>query len=196
MSDGENTLRAPDLNFIKELIMKCVSAAVRGLAAASLLVAGQAVANINYTFSGVTFSDGGTLTGTFTTNDAINSLLSYNVTTSPGAGGLGFTYTSGTSSSASTALPSIIVLNTPPGLEHILQVTFNPSLLATGSPILPGNNINFASFEQSLTARRDIVSGSAVVATAAVPEPETYALMLAGLGLVGFITHRRKRQGA
>lgn len=31
------------------------------------------------------------------------------------------------------------------------------------------------------------------VNVAAVPEPETYALMLAGLGLVGLATHRRKR---
>jgi hypothetical protein len=32
-------------------------------------------------------------------------------------------------------------------------------------------------------------SGTAVVA---VPEPETYAMMLAGLGLLGFVVHRRK----
>ena len=56
------------------------------------LSAGQASANIVYTFSGVTFSDGGTLTGTFTTNDTFNTLLDFNITTSPGAG-LGFTYT-------------------------------------------------------------------------------------------------------
>jgi len=29
-------------------------------------------------------------------------------------------------------------------------------------------------------------------AVAAVPEPETYAMMLAGLGLVGFLARRRK----
>jgi len=30
------------------------------------------------------------------------------------------------------------------------------------------------------------------VSVAAVPEPETYALMLAGLGLLGFMARRKK----
>ena len=160
--------------------------AVSALALALCLGAGQASANIIYTFSGVTFDDGGTLTGTFTTNDTFNSLIDFNITTSPGAGGLGFHYTLGTSDSSSTSLPSIIVVNTPPLLDNILQVTFS-SLTAAGSPILLGN---FDSFEQHLTARRVITGGEAIVA-AAVPEPST--LSMAGLGLLGIFFLRRRR---
>jgi hypothetical protein len=35
----------------------------------------------------------------------------------------------------------------------------------------------------------------AVSAVAAVPEPETYAMMLAGLGIMGAVVRRRRRQG-
>jgi PEP-CTERM motif len=40
------------------------------------------------------------------------------------------------------------------------------------------------------TALRVEMTGAAAVA--AVPEPETYAMLLAGLGLIGFIAYRRK----
>ena len=38
------------------------------------------------------------------------------------------------------------------------------------------------------------VSGSSSVVSTPVPEPETYAMMLAGLGALGFIGRRRKQQ--
>jgi hypothetical protein len=37
------------------------------------------------------------------------------------------------------------------------------------------------------------VSDSGNLMTAPIPEPETYAMLLAGLGLIGFMTRRRKR---
>jgi hypothetical protein len=98
------------------------------------LTAGQASANILFTFSGVTFDDGGTLTGTFTTNDAITALIGFDITTSAGVG-IGY-YTPATAGSSSTTLPSIIVLSTPT-LDNILQVTFS-GLTALGAPIWIG----------------------------------------------------------
>jgi len=172
--------------------MKCLSSVVRFATLGLLLAAGQASANITYSFSGAAFSDGGSLTGSFTTNDAINALVSASITTSPAAGGFGLTYTLANSTSFS-ALPTILVFDSPAGTtDNILQVTFNPSLSATGAPIRIGQ---FDSFEQHLALpHRTLVSGSAVIG--AIPEPETYAIMLAGLGVLGFAARRRKYKAA
>src|SRR4029453_1236789 len=156
------------------------------------LAAGQASANIVYTFSGGEFDDGGTLTGTFSTNDAITALVDFDITTSPGAGGLGFNYTPLTAASGSTSLPFIVVVSTP-ALDEILQVTFNGGLTATGAPITIGA---FDSFEQAdPDARRDIVAGSAIVAPITVPEPSTLVL-LATTGVLGVLTSLRRRRQA
>jgi len=152
-----------------------------------LLAAGQASANIIYTFSGVTFSDGGTLSGTFTTDDTFSTLLDYDITTSPGSG-IGFHYTPATTISTSTSLPAIIVVETA-SLDNILQITFNGGLTATGALIKLGT---FDSFEQGPDGRRDIETGSATVAT--VPEPATLGLL--GIGVLGLLGSLRRRRQA
>jgi len=150
-----------------------------------LLAASQASANIVYSFSGLTFDDGGTLTGTFTTDDAILSLLDFDVTTSAGAG-IGFHYTTATAASSSTSLPFILVLSTPT-LDNILQVTFSGGLSALGGPIEIGT---FSSFEQTTAERRDITAGAVVVAQ--VPEPATLGLLAIGvLGMLVSVPRRR-----
>ena len=148
----------------------------------------EARADHVFTLSGVTFDDGGTATGTFTTNDALSSLVSFDITTSPGTN-IGFEYTPVTADSSSTALPFILVLNTPPALDNILELTFT-NLSAAGAPITISTN---DSFEQTLNARRVVVSGQVVAA--AVPEPSSLVMGgIATLAALG-IWARRRRAG-
>ena len=152
------------------------------------LSASHASANVVFTFSGAMFSDGATLTGTFTTNDALTSLVTYDITTS---GSTGFHYTPGTSDDSSTSLPFILVLNTPPSLDNILQVTFTGGLTSSGASILIGTNDSFE--ETTGTGRRDISAGSVIVSTA-IPEPSTIALVgIALLALALLLRVRRRR---
>jgi hypothetical protein len=44
----------------------------------------------------------------------------------------------------------------------------------------------------SVTAGRTVAVSGVIIQAAAVPEPETYALFLAGLAAVGFMARRRK----
>jgi hypothetical protein len=167
--------------------LRLLAAAVLALA----LGATEARANQIFTLSSVTFSDGGTATGTFTTNDALNSLVTYNITTSGGTLG-GFNYTPATTVSASTSLPSIIVVGTS-DLVHLMEITFT-GLTLTGSPIKIGQ---FDSFEQGVNnVHRQITAGSVVGAVTAIPEPASLALAgtaaIAGLGM-GLWRRRRAR---
>ncbi|MEY4752065.1 MAG: hypothetical protein RIQ60_4279 [Pseudomonadota bacterium] len=70
------------------------------------------------------------------------------------------------------------------------QVAFNPTGLSAGPHTLTvtsstGNN---ATFNGTL----DVTKAYAV--SAPVPEPETYAMLLAGLGALGFVGRRRRTQ--
>jgi hypothetical protein len=130
-----------------------------------------------------------TVTGTFTTNDAITALLDFDVTTSAGVG-IGFEYTPATADSSSTSLPFILVLNTPPALDNILQLTFSGGLTALGAPLTIGA---FDSFEQTTApAQRQIVAGEVIVAPTAVPEPSTIALT--GIGALGLLLSSVRRR--
>lgn len=50
-----------------------------------------------------------------------------------------------------------------------------------------------STFNSVATPYPGTLQGSMSLNTAAVPEPETYALMLSALGLIGFVVHRRRR---
>ena len=167
----------------------------RLLASTALVLALGAVearADHVFTLSGVTFDDGGTATGTFTTNDALNSLVSYDITTSGGTLA-GFEYTPGTTISFSS-LPTILVLETS-SLDHLIELTFT-GLTVAGAPIKIGE---FDSFEQVPGgAHRQALAGSVVGATA-VPEPTSFVTLgtgVAGLAVAGAYRRRLCRKTA
>ncbi len=51
-----------------------------------------------------------------------------------------------------------------------------------------------ASRSMPLPNQADPESGRAFPVAASIPEPESYAMMLAGLGLLGFFARRKKQQ--
>jgi hypothetical protein len=119
---------------------------------------------------------GGTATGTFTTNDAITALVTYDITTSTAGSFPGFEYTPATAPNVMNVLPTGVGLQSfPPG--HVFALTFIGGLTATGAPSVSGGEFSAGAGERS------IVSGSVV----AVPEPSSLVLggiaAAAGLGL-------------
>lgn len=80
------------------------------------------------------------------------------------------------------------VLNQAVNSTEWQQFTSQPILLKSN-----GNN----TLQFSAAGKADGIGGNfGNVAVAAVPEPETYAMMLAGLGLVGAVARRRKQASA
>lgn len=163
------------------------------IAAAAALFAAPASANVVYTFSNTTFNDGGTLTGTITVSDDLTQVVDLSITSTPGSVEIGghffelVTYAYDPLLVYDDQLPYNTVRVSDAGGDQ-LQVTF-PVLTATGATLYANNG----SEHQPKSGNRIIVGGSLVLATTPTPEPATWTLALAGLGLIGFGMKRSTR---
>jgi hypothetical protein len=154
-----------------------------------------------YINTGVPEGEPGGLTGTLAAPaiglGATTLPLQYGVFTDVGlAGGVNQTVGVGFAEIMGNFVQDLLVVGNPnfPGIAgYTLQSGFGPMTIAAGvSGTVPfslalGNStqVNFTSIGNETFEARS---------PNAIPEPETYALLLVGLGLMAFLAHRRKQR--
>ncbi|MCP9222831.1 PEPxxWA-CTERM sorting domain-containing protein [Erythrobacter sp. LQ02-29] len=162
-------------------------------AAALLGTTSAHAAPIVWTLQGVTFTDGGTASGTFSTDSETGSLLSFDITTTAASALGGFTYDAMTSTViAQNALGpnSFYIGNKATYNKPYLSLGFMSSLASVGTNVLD----TARSYEcDNCSPYRYVSAGSAIAASGGVPEPATWALLILGFGAIGGVM---RRQGA
>lgn len=159
-----------------------------------LLTATAAQADsITWTLQDVTFSDGGTASGTFTTDSTSGDLLSWDITTiQTTTSYTGWEYTPESSNLGADTSDSFTL--DPDGLNSptLLLLTFENPLTAAGlDAIVTGSSSIEEGQNCCQTFIRTVTSGDAI---SSAPEPAEYAMLFGGLGLTGLVT-RRTRKG-
>jgi hypothetical protein len=168
----------------------------RAIAAALLVLSTSGLASADYTFTlsnvqltlGAGGTNDGTLTGTFTTNNALTMLVSYDIKASAAGNFAGFEYTPTSAPVSVNSLPSFFQLDSS-GSADELRLIFAGGLTATGA------TLSTSSYEfETAGGTRDVASGSVIVA-AVVPEPASIALTGSALAIavVGARVRRRRK---
>ncbi len=132
----------------------------------------------------------GTLSGTFTTNDALTQVIGIDLTSSSNGAFQGFNYNNvGAVDWQGLTTGFRLTVSLPGSHTDQLQLVFAPALTSSGGTI-GGNSFEHQDFQGS---GNRILSGVATRAIAAVPEPATWLMMIGGFGMAGAILRRRRQ---
>jgi PEP-CTERM motif len=181
---------------------------IRDLAlAAALLVASLHVASatptVTFTLSGVGLdsqpngagTSEGSLTGTFTTNAALSSITTYDITASASGAFAGFVFTPSDSSVVAATLPSQYFQIDSTNGEYELRIYFAGSGLTSSGATISSTS-SFEDETQSGGIRYPFGSITGSVSTIgtsqAAPEPASLALLGAGMMGLGGLRRRRR----
>ncbi len=168
-------------------------------AALSLTLAASAnAADISWTLSNVVFDDGGTASGTFTTDSATGALTSYNIVTTVGNAFAGFAYNTSTSykQGDNTWGPNSFWLRANDNSRYITLAFAHPLTGGPSDALMPGQlgGAAVGSWECTTCGSsgfRNVARGEAV---SAAPEPAAWALMMTGIGGMGAALRTRRRK--
>ncbi len=164
------------------------------VAALCTAMVGTAAADTWY-LSGVAFNDGSSASGSFDYDASTATVNAFNLSTTAGVLPA-FTYDT-SNSYVSTWLMNNLSWVSPAGNRY-LALTFTTALTNGGGTVdlRTGPYSSSGSWEcDNCAIVRTVTDGSVStipVALSAVPEVETYALLMAGLGLIGAAARRRK----
>jgi hypothetical protein len=170
-----------------------VCLAVALAAISSLMVSTSNAATINWALSGVTFDDGGTASGTFSTDSTSGSVLAFNISTTAGSTLSSFVYDSSTSALAENHFSSnSFILGNLVTTDRYLNLAFVNPLSTPGFNLL----VLDGSWECANCIPVKFATAGAVINVAETPLPAAFPLLATGLAALGLLARRRRKQPA